>query len=264
MIKLKSLLEEAKLDVESKPGISPEDKTRAAELLYRFFEERETLPWLFSYSWRLVRVNTDHIYVDGERYSFEYVPKKGREVKRKPYADAEYTRTVKSFRTPKDAIEYAVADDMTKYGDTFVFRGMNMAEWVDARKQGHIKSKAAYNIGGILFTYFGKEWGTAHSYAAGFAPFDKEPTRSLPGVIVAVPKELTQKANDVTGMRSDNEYVADKIPIEQVKGVWYVVPTEIGKGFIEIVLKRETLDRGSASPPGIRYVIVPKAGIALK
>ena len=167
------------------------------------------------------------------------------------------------FRTPKDAIDYAAANNTQKYGDAYVYRGMNMAEWVVARKQGYIKSNAAYNLGDVQLTYFGKDWSTAHSYAGGFAPFDKEPTRSLPGVIVAVPKELTKNAKDVLGQSTDNEYVAEKIPLEQVKGVWYIVPTQMGKGSFELVLKDGRLDRGSASPPSGRFAIIPKAGVAL-
>jgi hypothetical protein len=85
----------------------------------------------------------------------------------------------------------------------------------------------------------------------------------LPGVIVAVPKELTKSAKDVTGQTTDNEYVAEKIPLNQVQGVWYIVPLEVGSGFLEIVLKDGSLDRGSASPPYSRFAIVPKAGVAL-
>ena len=113
-------------------------------------------------------------------------------------------------------------------------------------------------------TYYGSNWSTAHSYAGGFAPFDKEPTRSLPGVIIAVPFESTKDAKATTGMgtHGDGERVAEKIPLDQVKGVWYIVPTEVGRGSIELVLKDGNLDRGSACPPSAKFVIVPKEGIS--
>jgi hypothetical protein len=264
MIKLKSLLVEAKFEVDAEKGISSDDKEMATQLLYRFFKERDTLDWLFTYNWTLTDVHTGWSQIDGERYQFEYIPEKGRTGQREPYPDAEYTKPVKVFRTPKSAVKYVTASDMAQYGDRYVFRGMNMAEWIQAKKQGFVKSNVKYNLGGVEFTYFGKEWSTAHSYAGGFAPFDKEPTRPLPGVIIAVPKELTQNAKDITGQSTDNEYVAEKIPMEQVRGVWFIVPIEVGKGSLEIVLKNGNLDRGSASPPYSRFAIVPKYGIALK
>jgi hypothetical protein len=263
VIKLKSLLSEVKPSMNVKDDIPLEEVEKAKQLLYRFFKERDTLSWLLTYDWTLTSAKTGWSWIDGERYSFDYIPKRGRSVQRPAYPGADYTRTVKSFRTPKDAVDYFVAGDMIKYGDRYVFRGMNMAEWIQAKKQGFIKSNAKYNLGGIEFTYFGKDWATAHSYAGGFAPFDKEPTRPLPGVIVAVPKELTKSAKDVTGQTTDNEYVAEKIPLNQVQGVWYIVPLEVGSGFLEIVLKDGSLDRGSASPPYSRFAIVPKAGVAL-
>jgi len=256
-------LQEGKLDLDTKGDISPEEKERAGKLLYQFFKERDTLKWLFTYKWTLERVNTSHVYVDGERYSFTYMPRKGRDVQRPGYPGADYTELRKGYRTPKDAVEYAVASEKAQFGDRFVFRGMNMAEWIQAKKQGFVQSNFKYNLGGVQYTYYGKEWSTAHSYAGGFAPFDKEPTRDLPGVIIAVPRELTQNARDVTGQNTDNEYVAESIPIDQVKGVWFIVPTESGDGSLEIVLKNGRLDRGSASPPITRHVIVPKQGIAL-
>ena len=264
MIYLKALLNEATLDFQVKGKFDPEDIKTAVKLLYRYFEEKDTLNWLYSHSWKLIEVKNGHTWIDGERYEFEYSPKKGREMDKKPFPDATWTNKVKVFRTPKETVDYTIASNMERYGNNFVFRGMNMAEWISAKKQGYIKSNAAYNLGGIELTYFGKEWGTAHSYAGGFAPFDKDPTRSLPGVIIAVPKELTKNAKDVTGQNTETEYVAEKIPIDQVKGVWYIVPTQMGTGNIELVLKNGKLDRGSASPPhGNRYVIIPKAGIAL-
>ena len=251
---------EAKLDlsVEGK-DIPPEEVKKAAQLLYRFFKERDTLAWLFSHEWFLQEVKTGWSHIDGERYQFDYIPKKGRKKDVEPYPEAGYTKNMKVFRTPKEVVDYMEANEK-KYKGKYAFRGMNMAEWVAARRQGYIKSNAAYNIGNISLTYFGSDFGTAHSYAGGFAPFDREPTRSKPGVIIAVPFELTQDAKDATGMGSagSGERVAERIPIDQVKGVWYIVPTQTGRGYIELVLKDGRLDRGSASPPSNRFVLVPK------
>ena len=255
-------LTESKLNfsVEAK-NVPPEEVKKAMQLLYRFFKERDTLSWLKSNKWILTSVKNGHTWIDGERYEFEYIPVKGKEVTRKPFDGLDYTRKMKMFRTPKDAIDYMTANEK-KHEGHYAFRGMNMAEWVDAQKQGYIKSKAEYNLGGVSQTYYGSNWSTAHSYAGGFAPFDKEPTRSLPGVIVAVPFELTKDAKAETGKGSHEERVAGKIPLDQVKGVWYIVPIEVGRGSMELVLKDGNLDRGSASPPSAKFVIVPKSGIS--
>lgn len=260
-------LQEKRAKFSSSPKVSAEDKREAAALLYQFFKERDTLPWMYAHEWDLTDVYHGG-YLDGDRYRFDYTAKEGRLSKITPYPDTPYSRPAKLFRTPKDAIEYVAAADRGKeHEDQMVFRGMNMAEWVDAKKKGYIQSNAKYNIGDIQWTYFGREWTTAHSYAGGFAPFDKEPTRSLPGVIIAVPKELTQPARDVTGQNTDTEYVAEKIPLDKITGVWYIVPIEVGKGYFELVRRPDkagTLDRGSAAPTPTKYAIVPKYGIALE
>lgn len=260
MIKLKTLLE-AKLDIIAKNEVTPDEMRQAAKFLYKYFENRGTLNWMFSYSWELTEVKES--YIDGLRMRFDYWPKKGRLVNREPYPDAGYTKPTKSFRTPQAAMNYAEAEGKAQFGDKFVFRGMNMKEWIAAKKQGFIKSKAEYNLGQVPLTYYGANFSTAHSYAGGFAPFDKEPTRDTPGVIIAVPRELTQPAKAATGYGMEDEYVADKIPLDQVKGIWYIVPIQIGKGYFELVFKNNKLDRGSAAPPSARFIIVPKAGIAL-
>lgn len=262
MIKLKLLLE-AKLDmsIEGK-DIKPEEAKKAAQLLYQFFKERDTLAWLFTHKWFLKEVRTGWSYIDGERYRFEYIPKKGRDKEVEPYPEAGYTKKMKMFRTPKDAIGDVEANQK-KYEGEYAYRGMNMAEWVAARKQGYVKSNASYNLGQVSLTYFGSNWGTANSYAGRFAPFDREPTRSLPGVIIAVPLEMTQDAKVTTGYGTDGERVAEKIPLEYVKGVWYIIPIQVGKGYMELVLRDgKHLDRGSASPPSQRWVVKAMAGIA--
>lgn len=260
MIKLKTLLE-AKLDITAHNKVTPEEMQQAAKLLYKYFEDRGTLNWMFSFSWELEEVKES--YIDGLRFRFNYWPKKGRTVERPPYPDAEYTKLTKAFKTPESAMKYAEADAKAQFGDKFVFRGMNMKEWIAAQKQGFIKSNAEYNLGQVPLTYYGAKFSTAHSYAGGFAPFDKEPTRDTPGVVVAVPRELTLPAKDATGYGMEDEYVAEKVPLDQVQGVWYIVPIQMGKGYFELVFKNDKLDRGSASPPSARFVIVPKAGVAL-
>jgi len=261
MIKLKSLITESKLTGDAKSDIDPSDAKKGFQLLYKFFKDRESLPWMLDFRWHLAKVRKTHSFIDGERYEFEYIPKKGKEINVKPYADASYTNKVKWFKTPESAVDYLEAGN--KFGDDLVFRGMNMKEWIIAKKAGFIKSNVKYNIGNIDMTYYGDKWSTAHSYANSFAPFDKTATRSIPGVIVAIPKNLTKKASDVTGQKTDTEYVADKVPISQVKGIWFIVPTQYGKGIIELVLRNNHIDRGSAFPPSTRYAVIPKYGIAL-
>ena len=101
MINLKSLLAESlqsslvqekqRFDLTTSGGVSSEDKKKAAAVLYKFFKDRETLPWMFAHSWELKEVYHGG-YLDGDRYRFDYTAKEGRTAEREPYPDAKYTR----------------------------------------------------------------------------------------------------------------------------------------------------------------------------
>ena len=61
-----------------------------------------------------------------------------------------------------------------------------------------------------------------------------------------------------------DEFVAEKIPISSISGVWYILPILVGEGILELVYKNGEIERGSAFPPTEKHIIVPKEGIALK
>jgi hypothetical protein len=252
------------IDFKSNLQISEDIKDRAKKILYDYFKSKDAVNWLKHNEWTLNAINKkENWWIDGERYEFKYIPKIGKTI-RKSNVNASSNRKYKFFNTPKSAIEYITALDNVKKFDLYVFRGMSFGEWLDANKKGYIKSNAKYNIGGVEYTYYGKEWDTAHSYASGFAPVGKTPTRSLPGVIVAVPKELVKPAPSFGTYSPKDEFVAEKIPISSISGVWYILPILVGEGILELVYKNGEIERGSAFPPTEKHIIVPKEGIALK
>lgn len=260
---VQEFLTEAKLEFKAKAGIDPEDIKIGLQLLYRYFAERGTLEWMYGHEWNLESVRK---YWSEDTYSFEYMLAGGKKVEKDIVPGANIKKNIKVFRNPKNVVDYFDLEARKFHGD-YVFRGMSLKEWLSAKKSGVLQSKGDYNLGDkqINYTFFGDKIGTAHSYAAGFAPYDRMPTRKMPSAIVAVPKNVTQNAAKLD-VGNENEWVARQIPIDKIAGLWIITPIEGDRGWFELIYDKHTkrLKDGSRSSAGGRYAIIPKAGIALQ
>lgn len=235
-----------------------EDVASANADLKKFFRAKGREQWAAQYEWTLVDVRRDG-WGPETKYSFKYWPKGGKDAQ--VQTDSGYAYDVRQFRTPKAALAHWRANIAEP--ERYAYRGMNMAEWVEAKRRGYIQSRGTMNLVPGAYTSFATDWSSAHSYAGPFTAYYDEPTRSMPGVIVAVPIELTQPA-DARGVGTASERVATQVPVDQVQGVWFLTPVQTTEGTFDLIRKYDgRLEDGSRSSPSVNYAVVPKAGIAL-
>lgn len=229
------------------------DIAEAKGALAKFFAQRGTLPFACNFDWTLDRVSGRPESFDGKRFDFSYFPKGGSTAMELPWPDADpiLVRPYKRFRSSQRSAADEPASD-----PNLVYRGMSMAEWSQAKQRGAVQSRGDYNLGSGQegWTFFGDNFRTADHYATGFAPYDRYPTRKAPGVIVAVPRELTVNAASV-GAGTDDEWVARSIPLDKITHIWIRTPAREGKGHLEVVVSRdwktgaEKLSDGSRATP---------------
>ncbi len=233
---------------------TPEDVAEAQKVLVKFFTDKGAIQFVNDREWVLEDLSRRY---DGDTFSFKYFMKGGKTAEVPRWEGSEHTRTVKQFKSPKDAITSIPANPDLAY------RGMSLTEWVNIKNTGIVKSKGEYNIGTTQegYTFFGSTPATADFYAVGFTPFGKAPSRNNPAVIIAAPRALmtnasvTMKNGQPVG--NDGEWVVDAIPLSKVTHVWILTPVEAGPGQVDLIVKPDgRIMDGSRSPElAVRYSI---------
>lgn len=109
-----------------------------------------------------------------------------------------------------------------------VYRGMSAEEWNEIQQSGFIRSRGWYNIGKgqKMLTFFG-EAGQAQYYASGFTPWPFKPSAEYPGIVVAIPEDLTMTSLQSRHVPAGERAVKGRIPVSEIAQVWAVVPLEI-------------------------------------
>jgi len=167
------------------------------------------------------------------------------------------------FRLVPHGAGHPVADTTIVDDPALAYRGMSWEEWQAALASGVIASLGTHNFdnqGGL--TMFAPSAGTAESYAGGFAPWMHQPAEGLLGVVVAVPRAGALTHGEYPGVPSDELAFAHPVPVTDVRGVWFLVPTSIREGRLEVVVDRlgdRPPSDGSRISPSVHYAIVEAA-----
>lgn len=165
-----------------------------------------------------------------------------------------YGRTFWSYRKPEKRVV-----DVIPENPEWVYRGMSWGEWKNIRKTGFILSRGDYNIGDEQkgTTLFGDSV-TARAYASSFAPIAFKPSRRHPGVVIAIPKNLTYQPAYAQG--SGEFSVRGALPMSHIQAVWFLVATEVTSGVFELVHSEWKSDRawseGSRYGTDVRYTVM--------
>jgi hypothetical protein len=235
---------------------TPEQKMMAKNVLIKYIKQTGRESMFSRYNFILTSIFSRWTE---EKYNFQYISKGGRDAFVKPYEDAPYLRKAKKFKTVVDAIKDIPTDD------NYVYRGMSFEEYVNIKKTGFVKSRGEYNLGDAQknYTFFGDSFKTARFYAGSFQPMERDVTRNKPGVVIEVPKKLTQPAdtiksgNDPVGQ--PNEYITDEpISANNIRNVWFLVPTLSYYGDMDINYNTHTKEcsQGSRSSPSVQYAVI--------
>lgn len=238
------------------PGFNPstEDMKEAEKILVDFFKSRGSISFVNDREWELIDLRRHY---NEDTFSFKYITKGGSMVEVPRWEGSELTKTIKQFKTPKEAIASIPADPNLAY------RGMSMAEWAEIKRTKTVRSKGEYNLGTTQegYTFFGSTPSTAEYYATGFTPFDKNPSRRNPAVVIAVPKAKLQNASEIkidgTPVGNDEEWIARSIPYQDIAGAWILTPVKSDHGHIDLIVKDNgRVVDGSRSPEGNIYSIL--------
>jgi hypothetical protein len=157
-----------------------------------------------------------------------------------------WSRKKRVFKLPRERVVEEIPQR-----DDWVYRGMSWEEWQNTRRTKTIQSRGTYNIGegqkGL--TLFGNRAEQARYYATGFAPPGFKPAKRRPGVIIAIPKELTvgHEAKGVM-LTEDERGLVGSAPLDVIEAVWFAIPTETTDGMLELVWRKSenTWTTGSA------------------
>lgn len=151
----------------------------------------------------------------------------------------------KTYKRPKSACSSNINDPR------YVYRGMAWEEWQAIQKRGYIESNGSHNLDQKGLTFFGNA-PTAEYYATNFAPFAYKPSLYRPGVVLAIPRELAMDHTDLPKKIPPDEYAVEgKIPFDYITGIWFITPTRISYGYVEIIRKRDRVIDGSRSSPSV-------------
>lgn len=168
-------------------------------------------------------------------------------------------RKTLTWRTPKHNL---VKNQREAYNSVpgrsdMAYRGMSFEEWKLTKRRGYVQSKGSYNLGQEGLTFYGYDPGTGFHYSAGFAPLQFTCTRSRPGVVIAIPRELVLTHEDRPEDIPQSELAhLGKVSIKKIKGVWFIFPTEMRSGSLTLRVE-EWGDRyyqvrhASSSAPGV-------------
>jgi hypothetical protein len=152
-------------------------------------------------------------------------------------------KPIYKYKRPQDALEAIPKNP------GFGYRGMSFGEWKNILKSGFVSSKGVYNLGDsqIGLTFFSKDPDSAAHYASGFAPWQFKATHNKPAVIIAVDKNNLKGEGGLAGIPpGSNELASDaNIPLKEIKEVYYLVPTEVISGFIELTRRGNDVSQGN-------------------
>jgi hypothetical protein len=165
------------------------------------------------------------------------------------------------YKKPSDALEAIESNPAWGY------RGMSWEEWQAIKKTGKIQSKGEHNFSNQTdLTFFAPQADAAQHYSAGFAPWWYSPTKRKPGVVVAVPRELLIDHTQDAGVPNGELACKGPMPASEIKAVWFVVPEEMARGDIQLILDNLTkkVSEGSRMSPSGRYVVMPASKIVEK
>ena len=156
----------------------------------------------------------------------------------------------------------------------WAYRGMSWEEWADIRKHSRIQSRGTHNIGegqkGL--TLFSEKADPALFYATGFAPIGYKPAKRRPGVVIAIPRELTLGSNEddwtqrpgskMLLIPAGERALVGPLSTDALEAVWYAIPHEARAGFMEVWYRHGSLyakqpwTQGSASGVDLRVTVM--------
>ena len=164
------------------------------------------------------------------------------------------------FRLVPRGAAHPVAGTTIVDDPAFAYRGMSWEEWQAALASGVVASLGEHNFSNQRgLTMFAPSARTAESYAGGFAPWMHQPAAGLPGVVVAVPRAGALAHGDHPGVPSDELAFDHPVAVADVHAAWFLVPTEIREGRLEVVVDKlgdRPPSEGSRMSPSVRYVVV--------
>jgi hypothetical protein len=170
-------------------GVDPERWAKAQEglnLFFRRYGEDISRNFAARYSFHLVAFEGGRGWGE-DIYTWHYRLLEAEPLYGPPkYRGIERQRGV--FKIPRER----VVDEIPANPD-WVYRGMSWEEWQNIRRTKKIRSRGGYNIGEGQknLTLFGERPDTGVFYATGFAPPGFKPGKRRPGVIIAVPFDMT-------------------------------------------------------------------------
>jgi hypothetical protein len=235
--------------VENVAGVDELTFDSAIKGLRRYFQryglEADELPFMaMRYEFHLRRVSPY-----GER-TFEWlIVPRGGQVERDPYDNVS---KAKLYPSPRADVIDAVPDDAR-----LAYRGMAWEEWQFIREQGYIESSGSHNLDQPGLTFCGDAQQAEH-YASGFAPVAYKPAWRRPGVVIAIPRVLVLHHNDWPEKIPVGECAhRGRLPANEIVAVWYLIPTRIRYGLLDVVETRRGIGEGSRSSPSVNYVVLP-------
>jgi len=158
----------------------------------------------------------------------------------------------KLYPTPRADVVDAIPDDVQ-----LAYRGMAWEEWQFIREKGYVESSGSHNLDQPGLTFCG-DASSAEYYASGFAPVAYKPAWRRPGVVIAIPRELVLHHDDWPEKIPAGECAhRGRLPADEIVAVWYLIPTRIRYGRLEVVETRRGISEGSRSSPSVNYVVLP-------
>jgi hypothetical protein len=156
---------------------------------------------------------------------------------------------------------YKKMEEFPDYTDEqHLIRGISHEEFENIKKTGYIQSNNSYNLGELQngLTYFTKRFGTARSYASGFAPYHLQATFGKPAYIIKI--KHPEKQDIDTSSAPEGEFgVRNKIPASNIQEIHELRAVAIKPGFVEIHRHGWGSDavykEGSRSSPSVRLAM---------
>lgn len=248
-------------------NFSDEEKKGAKQALLEFlrsgfdYYEREFgLDSLPRYDFHLKRVKRDRREIN---YLFEVIDSRGRETTYQIGGDSGIFDRKKHHRTIEDALEEIPVDAENAY------RGLSFEEFLNAKQRGFFVSSGMMNIGSRQqgYTFFGSDPGTAAFYSTEFQPLPRDATRSRPGVVIEVSRQILEPAHLATSpitkgpVGEKGEFVTSKaVSLSSVVNLYLLVPHTSKFGSLEIIhdLTRDKYRKGLMWPPRSSYIVIKR------
>ena len=158
----------------------------------------------------------------------------------------------KIYPAPRARVLTDVPED-----DRLAYRGMAWEEWQAIRKRGYIQSSGTHNLDQAGLTFFGPA-DMAQLYATGFAPLAFKPAWRRPGVVIAISRARVLEHADLPQKIPAGEYALQgPLPAREIVAGWYLIPTYIRYGSVELTATPQGAREGSRSNPSVTFVVLP-------